>query len=144
MQDQFTKCKRCNSSLCYEQTMSEDLKTWLCLSCGFTTSTVLTVGSEAIRTLSSQSPDLYKELLFEDEDQRVWTPSTVTVPEVGMIFIDGTSSADWKWKFVPAILLTEQERSKFPEGQTHRMDMRGGRTFEQDEFGQALAELNIG
>lgn len=143
MQDQFTKCKRCESSLCYEQTISEDTKTWLCLSCGFTTSTALQVGSEAVKLISESSPDLYKELMFHDTDSLVWTPSTITVPEVGMIFIDGSSSTDWKWKFVPAVKLTKDELKKFPAGQTHKMDLKAGKVFEQDEFGQAMAELNI-
>ncbi len=141
MQDKFIKCRRCTSSLCYEQTLPEGTQTWLCLSCGFNTSTHMKVGSEAVKQVYTQSPDLYKELLHEDEEGYVWCASTITVPEVGMVFIDGSTSTDWKWKFVPAVPITDAERAKFPKEQTHRMDLKNSKSFGQNEFGQAMAEI---
>lgn len=98
-------------------------------------------GSEAVKQVYQNSPDLYKELLHEDEQGYVWCASTITVPEVGMVFLDGSNSRDWKWKYVPAVLITDAERSKFPKGQTHRMDLSNAKTYEQNEFGQAMADL---
>lgn len=141
MQDKFTQCRRCASSLCYEQTQPDNLQTWLCLSCGFTTSSHMKVGSETVKELYNKSPDLYKQLLHEDEEGYVWCASTITVPEVGMVFLDGTNSSNWKWKFVPAVLITEDERAKFPKDQTHRMDLKNSKVYEQNEFGQAMSEI---
>lgn len=141
MQDSFTTCNRCQSKICYKQYISNQEVTQLCLSCGFNTSTAMKIGSETVKNIYNQSPDLYKELMYEDPEGFVWVPSTITVPEVGMIFLDGTSKQNWKWKYVPAIPIPEEQKSKFPKGQTHKMDLPNGKSFEQDQFGQALAIL---
>ena len=44
MKDQLVECKRCKGNACYEQNIEENLQTWLCMGCGFTTSTVMNKG----------------------------------------------------------------------------------------------------
>lgn len=91
------------------------------------------------------SPELYKDLLFEDDTNRVWAPSTLTLPGKGMTFIDGTSKTDWKWKAVRAIEITEEDRKdkQYPADQTHRMDMVNAKTYEQRDFMTALEYIDF-
>ncbi len=140
MKDTFTICKHCGSKLCYEQQVEENVFTWLCLSCGFTTNTYLTEGSEAVMMVQNSAPELYKALLFKDDEERIWMPSTITLPERGMAFIDGTSVEDWHWKAVPAVLITEEDRKEktYPENQNYRMDMKNGKSYNKNSFSQAL------
>lgn len=136
MQDQLVECKRCGGNACYEQHIDEKTTTWLCMGCGFTTSTLMTEGSKLVTDLVETSPSLYKDLLFTDNDKRVWAPSTITLPEKGMVFLDGTSKDEWKWAAVKSIEITEEDRKvkQFPKEQTHKMDMQNIQHFGQKEF----------
>lgn len=140
MKDQLVDCKRCKGNACYEQHIDEKTTTWLCMGCGFTTSTLMTEGGKVVADLLATSPSLYKDLLFTDDVKRVWAPATITLPGSGMVFLDGTSDKDWKWSAVKAIEITKAEREvkNFPPDQTHKMDVAGAKQFGQDEFMDAL------
>lgn len=141
--DKLTDCKRCGSNACYEQHINEQLTTWLCMGCGFTTSTVMTEGSQPVKQALESSPELYKDLLYKDADGHVWMPATVTLPAKGMVFIDGSTKENWKWAAVKAVEIVNEEKHKYPEGQTHKMDMKGARQFEQRDFMDALEVIGF-
>lgn len=143
MTHQLTTCKKCESRLCYEQVIDESTTTWMCFNCGFTTNTALTKGSEALEHIKETAPELYKQLLWEDDEGRVWMPATISHPEKGIVYVDGTSIEDWRWVAAPAVLLTEEDRKlkNYPEGVTHRVDMKAGKSFDRLEFGQAMMHI---
>ena len=119
------------SNACYEQTFEnngESVTTWLCFGSGFTTSTLMTKNSPTVENAIKTSPELYKDLMFEDKNGRVWLPATITLPEKGMVFIDGTSKDNWKWAGVKAIPISKQDK-KVDENQTHKMDMKNLKHF---------------
>jgi len=143
--DNLISCKRCGGNACYEQTLQDNLKTWLCMGCGFTTSDLMAEGSKTVQDLIDTSPELYKDLLYKDDSNFIWAPSTVSLPGKGMVFIDGTSKNDWKWSAALAIELTEEEKTsgKYPVGQTHQVDMNSIRKFDQKEFMDALETIGF-
>ena len=133
------------SNACYEQTFKlegKDIKTWLCFGSGFTTSTIMTKGSEAVIGAVETSPELYKDLMHEDKEGRVWLPATITLPAKGMVFIDGTSKDDWKWAAVKAIPLQEND-VKANKDQTHKMDMKNVKHFTQKDFMDAVEYIGM-
>jgi hypothetical protein len=140
MKDQLVECKRCGGNACYEQHIDTNTTTWLCMGCGFTTSTLMLEGSKLVHDLLETSPELYKDLLYKDSDGRMWAPSTITLPGKGMVFIDGNNKDNWTWKAVKAIEITEEDRKikEYPKDQTHKMDMPGAKVFGQREFMDAL------
>jgi hypothetical protein len=134
------------SNACYEQSFEQDeqeIKTWLCFGSGFTTSTLMTEGSKTVNDLLETSPELYKDLLHTGKDGRIWFPATITLPEKGMVFLDGKNKEDWKWKGVKALKIPKEELSKYPDGQTHKMDMKGGKAFERKDFMDALEFIDF-
>ena len=134
------------SNACYEQSFEQDgqeIKTWLCFGSGFTTSTLMTEGSKTVNDLLETSPELYKDLLHKGEDGRIWFPATITLPEKGMVFLDGKNKEDWKWKGVKALKITTEELDKYPKGQTHKMDMRSGKEFARKDFMDALEFIDF-
>lgn len=141
--DRLTDCKRCGSNACYEQHINEQVTTWLCMGCGFTTSTVMTEDSQATKNALEASPELYKDLLHKDQDGHVWMPSTVTLPGKGMVFIDGGTKDNWRWAAVKAVEILKEEKHKYPEGQTHKMDMKGAQYFTQRDFMDALEVIGF-
>lgn len=136
------------SNACYEQTFDQQgqqIKTWLCFGSGFTTSTLMTEGSKVVNDLLETSPELYKDLLHIDKDKKVWAPATITLPEKGMVFLDGSSKEQWQWAAVRAIPITEEDRKvkQFPSDQTHKMDMKNLKHFAQNNFMDALEHIDF-
>jgi hypothetical protein len=136
------------SNACYEQSFEQQgqqIKTWLCFGSGFTTSTLMTEGSKVVNDLLETSPELYKDLLHIDKDKRVWAPATITLPEKGMVFLDGSSKEEWQWAAVRAITITEEDRKvkQFPSDQTHKMDMKNLKHFAQNNFMDALEYIDF-
>ena len=140
--DKLVDCKRCGGNACYEQNIDEQTTTWMCMGCGFTTSTLMSKDGEVIKNAIETSPELYKDIMFEDSDKRVWLPATITLPAKGMVFVDGTDKKDWKWAAVNAIPLEEGDK-KVAEDQTHKMDMKNVKHFKQKDFMDALETIGF-
>jgi copper(I)-binding protein len=70
-------------------------------------------------------------------------PSTINIPDKGMVFINGKSAENWKWMAVKAIEIPKEEKSKFPEGNTHKMDMGNAKEFEEKDFMEALSYIGL-
>ena len=133
------------SNACYEQSFEhegQEIKTWLCFGSGFTTSTLMSKGSEVVNNALATAPELYKDLMYEDKNNRVWLPATITLPAKGMVFADGTSKDNWKWAAVKAIPIQEGD-NKVAEDQTHKMDMKNVKHFEQKDFMDALETIGF-
>jgi len=150
MADQLTECKRCGGNACYEQVITpaevnETITTWLCMGCGFTSSTVMNKDGVAHKNILETSPELYKDLLYEDDKGLIWAPATITLPEKGMVFLDGVSHKEWKWAAVKSIPITEEDRKlkAFPKDQTSKMDMKNMKHFGQREFMDALEVIGF-
>lgn len=140
--DALVVCKRCGGNACYEQYLPDGVITWLDWGCGFTTSTLMTEKSETVVSALQSSPELYKDLMFIDDQKLVWLPSTITLPNKGMVFLDGTSKRDWRWAAAKAIPLQESDKKLSPD-QTHKMDMKNVRHFEQKEFMDAVEHIGM-
>jgi hypothetical protein len=95
-----------------------------------------------IETLET-SPELFKDLMFTGADSKVWFPATVTLPNKGMVFLDGTSKENWKWAAVQSVEILAEEKEKFPEGQTTKMDMKNIQYFDQKDFMEALDRIDF-
>jgi hypothetical protein len=134
------------SNACYEQSFEQEgkeIKTWLCFGSGYTTSTLMTEGSKTLADLLQTAPELHKDLLHKAEDGRIWLPATITIPEKGMVFVDGTNKEDWKWSAVKALEIEKSEKEKYPDDQTHRMDMQNAKSFERKDFMDALEYIDF-
>ena len=140
--DKLTVCKRCGSNACYEQQIDESNTSWMCMGCGFVTNTLMKEGSPLVNKTLETSPELYKDLMFIDQDKYVWFPGTITLPAKGMVFVDGTSKENWRWAAVKAVPLQEGDK-KISEDQTHKMDMKGAQYFKERDFMDALEAIHF-
>lgn len=136
-------CPHCGGNACYEQQVNEEVTTHFCFGCGFTTSTLMEVNSKVTLDTLANSPELYKDIMFVDKDNKVWFPSTMTLPGKGMVFVDGTSKENWQWAAVAAIEIAEEEKNNFPKDQTHKMDMKNISHFDQGDFMEALDSIGF-
>ena len=141
--DNLGICPRCGSDACYENNLGADYKVYMCYGCGFTTNTLMTEDSEFLEEQLEVLPELYKDLVYIDEDGLNWVPSTISIPEKGMIFVNGKSSDEWNWSSVPAKELTKEELPNFPEGSTHKMDMKNAKHFDERDFIEAMDYIDM-
>lgn len=85
----------------------------------------------------------------EDEDGKVWMPSTVNIPTKGMIFANGTNAENWKWSAVLAVPVKDEEKEKYPipgkDGKFYewRMDMENVKDFKEKDYMDALDYIGI-
>tara|TARA_B100000287_G_scaffold366735_1_gene362124 strand:- start:67 stop:675 length:609 start_codon:yes stop_codon:yes gene_type:complete len=167
-QDKLIVCPCCGSDACYESeftTKDGNLKTWLCMTCGFTTNTTMTEDSDALKQTLELTAELIKDLR-QDHQGLAWFPTAITMPEKGMIFPEPqtwgkretdtetgetkeTEYQDWGWTVVKAVDIPEEEQSKYPDPRNpgtfykKRMDMKGKKRFLKLEFMDAAEELGM-
>ncbi len=147
--DNMITCPRCGSDACYVQEVNHEIKNYQCYGCGFITNSLLKKGSQFFEEQMELLPNLYKELMGEDDEGMIWMPSTVNMPEKGMIFANETDGENWKWGAVKAIPVNEEEKEKYPipgkEGEfyKHRMDMETIKEFEEKDYIEALDYIGI-
>ena len=149
IKDQLTLCPRCHSDACYELKESINLTNRMCYGCGFMTNNFMINTSEFLNEQLEVLPELYKDLVFADKEGYNWIPSTVNIPEKGMVYVNGTSLDNWNWTAVPVIEVTEEEKERFPikgksgEYHTHKMDQSSAKSFKENEYMEALEYIGL-
>jgi hypothetical protein len=144
--DNLTTCTRCDSDACYVQEVNEQVKLYFCYGCGFQANSVMTRDSEFLQQQMETLPELYKELMGEDENGLIWMPSVVNIPDKGMVFADGTNGSNWRWAAVKATLMSEEEKAKFKEKgkeYDYKMDMTTLTHFSERDFIDALSYISV-
>lgn len=140
--DNLIICTHCGSDACYVEEVNQDIKTYFCYGCGFQSNSLMKKGEEFYNQQTELLPEIYKDLLSEDENGMVWMPSAVNVADKGMIYANGSSVSDWHWAAVKAVPLQEGDK-KIKENQTHKMDMTTKVEFSQNEYIDALTHIGI-
>ena len=144
--DNLTTCNRCDSDACYVQEVNEQIKLYFCYGCGFQANSIMTRDSEFLTQQMETLPELYKELMGEDEKGLIWMPSVVNIPDKGMVFADGANGQNWRWAAVKATLMSEEEKTKFKEKgkeYDYKMDMSTLTHFSERDFIDALSYIGV-
>jgi hypothetical protein len=147
--DNLIVCDRCGGNACYVQEVNHNIKNYMCYGCGFQTNSLMKKGEKYFDEQVEILPNLYKELMGEDDDGKIWMPSMVNLPTQGMVFANGPNASQWKWAAVKAIPVKEEEKSKYPipgkKGQfyEYRMDMETLKEFEEKEYMDALEYIGV-
>ena len=158
VQDKLEISPVCGGNACYEsefQTQEGTVKTWLCMTSGYTSNTTMTLDSEALKQTLELTADLIKDLRQDHippggGEKLAWFPTVITMPSKGMIFpepIKGTD--DWHWTVVKAIDIPEEEQNKYPDPMNpgkfykKRMDMKSSKHYGKLEFMDAAEDLGM-
>ena len=148
--DSIVDCDVCKGNCCYTTKLTDEITNKQCFGCGFFTSTLMKEGSDFYVQQMDILPELYKELAIEYKDtQEVWIPTTVNIPEKGMIFANGKSVDSWKWAAVKAIDIKKEDQHKFPnpnkkgEFYTRKMDMTTLKEFDKKDYIGAMEFLGL-
>jgi hypothetical protein len=147
--DNLIICSRCGSDACYVEEVNQDIKTYFCYGCGFQTNSLMKEGKTFYEEQINILPELYKDLVSKDENGIMWMPSTVNLPQQGMIFANGPSKNDWGWAAVKAVPVLDEEKEKYPipgkKGEYYewRMDMTTLQMFPERDFIEALSYIGV-
>ncbi len=106
-------------------------------------------GNEFYEQQMGVLPELYKDVVFKDEDDLMWMPIVINLPTQGMVFYNGTTKENAKWSAVKAVKVAEEEKEKYPikgksgEFYEFRMDMSTIMNYEMKEFMEALSYIGV-
>ena len=147
MKDNLTTCDRCGSDACYIQEVNHEIKNYMCYGCGFVTNSLMKKGEQFFEEQFEILPELYKELMGEDEDTGlIWMPNTINLPNKGMVFADGKNASNWAWAAAKAIPMPEDEKEKFKaKGKNFKfkMDMENIKHYPEGDFMEALEYIGV-
>lgn len=145
--DEKVICPHCGQSECFHehhQTETGTTESFMCVGCGYTTTSLNEEGSEMIKQYEEITANLIKDLRWVDPATKlVWYPVVLNFHETGMMFPDGTSIEDWGWRAALAVDVEESEQHKYPikgkkdEFFKKRIDMENSELFDKDQFRQA-------
>ncbi len=147
--DNLITCARCGGNACYVQEVNQNIKNYMCYGCGFQTNSLMKRKESYFEEQMEILPNLYKELMGEDEEGKIWMPSMINLPKQGMVFANGKNASEWKWAAVKAIPVKEEEKSKYPipgkkgEFYEYRMDMETLKEYEEKEYMDALEYIGV-
>ena len=158
--DKLVNSPICDSNACYEsefQTQEGTVKTWLCMTSGYTSNTTMTLDSEVLEQTLNLTADFIKDLRQDrippgGGDKLAWFPTAITMPNKGMIFpepVPGAGKEEWMWTVVKAIPIPENEREKYPDPKNpgtfykNKMDMKNLKRFDKLCFMDAAEELGM-
>ena len=162
--DKLVNSPICDSNACYEsefQTENGPIKTWLCMTSGYTSNTTMTLDSEALKQTLELTADLIKDLRQDHippggGEKLAWFPTVISMPEKGMIFPEPIKNAstidgkpDWQWTVVKAIPIPKKEQEKYPDPNNpgtfykNKMDMKNPIRYKKLEFMDAAEELGM-
>jgi DNA-directed RNA polymerase subunit RPC12/RpoP len=146
-------CPKCNSANCFQEThkvAANTVDSYLCMKCGFTSTSLNTPDSPYLKDFEETCPELFKDIKFVDNDRKiVWYPTVLNFPELGLIFPDGTDAFNWSWRAVPVKPVEESEKEKYPipgqDGKYYetKADMESSKLFDQNDFNGACKYLKI-
>ena len=158
--DKLVNSPVCDSNASYEsefQTEDGPVKTWLCMTSGYTSNTTMTLDSEGLKQTLELTADLIKDLRLDLEppgggEILAWFPTVITIPNKGMIFpepLKNTEGFNWGWTVVKAIPIPEDEQHKYPDATNpgtfykHKMDMKNVKRYDKLCFMDAAEELGM-
>ena len=156
--DKLVNSPICDSNACYEsefKTQEGIIKTWLCMTSGYTSNTTMTLDSEALKQTLELTADLIKDLRQDHKppgggEVLAWFPTVITMPEKGMIFPEPVKETDdWQWTCVKAIAIPEEEQNKYPDPKNpgtfykNKMDMKNLLRFDKLCFMDAAEEMGM-
>jgi len=132
--EEIVDCPRTGGDLCYKTQLNPELSTYLSISCGFWTNTLMKEGEEFYEQQMQDLPELYKDLAWIDpETNLVWLPNTINNQEQGMVFAYGPNKDSWGWGAAKAI----QEEGKW------KMDLANMQVFAERDYMDALSFIGV-
>ncbi len=102
----------------------------------------MTLESQFLKEQMEILPEIYKILMSEDEDGKIWIPSFTNLEGKGMVYANGTSRNNWWWEAI------KYKKLKIPEVKNHqkiteKINPKSIKKFKEQEFLDALEYIKV-
>ena len=141
-------CPICKSKNCFES-IEKDVISYLCLSCGYTSNSLLKQESDTLEEVMKTTPQLVKDLQVYDFTREIyWLPTVINMGDRGIIYPEGTTD-NWKWKYAKVVDVPKESQKKYPiqnkddEYYKTMLDVENAEEFENTEFLEACKAMGI-
>jgi len=141
-------CSVCKSKNCFES-IDKDVTSYLCLSCGYTSNSLLKQGSDSLEEVMKTTPQIVKDLQIYDFAREIyWIPTVINMGDRGIIYPEGTTD-NWKWKYAKVVDISEELQKDYPipgtdgEYYTTMLDVENAEEFKSTEFLEACKAMGI-
>ena len=141
-------CPICKSKNCFES-IEKDVISYLCLSCGYTSNSLLKQESDTLEEVMKTTPQLVKDLQVYDYTTEIyWLPTVINMGDRGIIYPEGTTDS-WKWKYAKVVDVPEASQKDYPipgtdgEYYTTMLDVENAEEFKSTEFLKACKSMGI-
>ena len=141
-------CPVCKSKNCFES-IDKDVTCYLCLSCGYTSNSLLKQDSDTLEEVMITTPQLVKDLQVYDFTREIyWLPTVINMGDRGIIYPEGTTDS-WKWRYAKVVDVPEASQKDFPipgadgEYYTTMLDVENAEEFKNTEFLKACEAMGI-
>ena len=141
MEDKLVICSHCGSDACYEH-KQQGITIWSCMGCGFTTNELMIKDSQLVIETEEVMPELYKDIKFTDDQNRIWYPTVINIQDKGTVFVNGTTVDNWGWAGIKTVETTEEEKQKL-KGATHKSDPKTLKIFDKKSFDEACHYIGL-
>ena len=147
MNDLIINCSRCGGEgATYKQEFANN-SVEFCMQCGFQQNSLMTKDSQFLKEQLSILPEIYKTLISEDEEGKIWIPSFTNSPGKGMVYANGISRDEWWWEAVLYTKISNQKskaiKKKVGKVVTEKPDMSTVKRFAERDFVDALDYINV-
>ena len=133
--------------VCGESKLEHEETTSLCMSCGFMSSKGYNQTAQ-VEAFERTMPKLVVALRFLDRvTGQYWFPIIINIPDIGILFPDGTNVKDWYWSFARSIPIPLFERPKYPistkpgEFYERKLDIEHAEVFNKMKFSDAFNRI---
>jgi hypothetical protein len=147
--ERVIECPVCfDSNLCFED-MHDNMSTFFCLRCGYTSNSLYVKDSDTHKAHIASTAKLVHDLEVFDEDRQIfWYPSVLNMGKLGIIYPEGTIH-NWHWKYAKVNPVPEKDKEKYPvkgkPGEFHNsfLDLETATEYEAYDFLQALRDMGL-
>ena len=131
--DEMVLCPKCGCDGCYKTPINETLSNYFCWGCGYQTNDLMKEGEFDFEKFEEVLPELYKDVRYTDDENRVWYPAVINIEDKGTVFLNGKSVDEVQWAGIKAIKLTDEEKEqpKF-KGKEYKSDAKSLKEFGND------------
>jgi hypothetical protein len=148
MKDKLDICPKCGGDGCYITPVNESKNNYYCFGCGFQTNDLMVENEYDFESYEETLPELYKDIKYKDELNRIWYPITINIQEKGTVFANGNNKNNWTWAGALSVEVSEAEKGKFKvpgtdDFYTHKTDIKSLRNFPQNDFIEALDYISF-
>ena len=140
--ERVIQCPIClDTDNCFEESQP-NYSSYLCFKCGFMSDSRYKSNSLELIENLKKSPQLVKELAFEDRARGItWLLSVINMGSLGIIYPEGNAK-EYNWKYAKVVEIPEEERGNY-NNYDQRLDVENAETFKKNEFLKACDAMGV-